>query len=98
FDQEATDFFSFFTTGPAGEPPQRRKRGRPPKNKGPGVPQSPNLATTPQQQHQQLPAQPVSTPQLQQVPPPAQQPGSLPTPAKPPPAKSVVKALPTVRD
>ncbi|KAH0603671.1 uncharacterized protein H6S33_007330 [Morchella sextelata] len=83
----------------ATEEPVRRKRGRPPKNKGPGVPQSPQLASTPQQQHQQLPAQTVSTPQqIQQLQTPTQQPGTLPTPPKPTPAKPMVKALPTVRD
>ncbi|KAH0557041.1 hypothetical protein GP486_005169 [Trichoglossum hirsutum] len=79
---------------------KRRKRGRPPKQKpSGGVPPSPGLAT-PQQTPQPLPN--VQTPQLQaQSLPPKSSSATTPHQTSPPrttPTKTVVKALPTVRD
>lgn len=74
-----------------------RKRGRPPKPSGPGVPKSP---TSTHSQHS-TPALPPQhrTPQLQAQGLPPQVP-ITPTQTSPPkpPTKSVLKALPTVRD
>jgi hypothetical protein len=76
-----------------------RKRGRPPKSRtSGGVPESPT-GNSSQQVTQGLPAQ-IRTPQLQSQGLP-QQANTTPTrtsPPKPTPTKTVVKALPTVRD
>ncbi|KAI9767236.1 MAG: hypothetical protein M1840_005836 [Geoglossum simile] len=78
---------------------KRRKRGRPPKQKPSGaVPPSPGLAT-PQQTPQPLPN--VQTPQLQAQSLPPKNNVTTPLQTSPPrttPTKTVVKALPTVRD
>lgn len=80
---------------PSADDRKPRKRGRPPKPRSAGaVSQSPNLPT-PQHTPSSLPP-PVRTPQAQAQPLP-QQP-AVNTPLKPTPAKTVVKALPTVRD
>ncbi|KAK0115267.1 hypothetical protein ONS96_013730 [Cadophora gregata f. sp. sojae] len=72
-----------------------RKRGRPMKSRPPGVPESPIQSSMPLSQ---LPPQ---TPQSQTVPLPSQLTNITPTQASPPkttPTKTVIKALPTVRD
>ncbi|KZF26286.1 hypothetical protein L228DRAFT_9065 [Xylona heveae TC161] len=74
-----------------------RKRGRPPKTKLGGVSESP-LSTSPQGPQQALPSQ-IQTPKLQSQGLPHT--SGTPTQASPPkstPTKTVVKALPTVRD
>ncbi|KAH7330157.1 chromatin remodelling complex Rsc7/Swp82 subunit-domain-containing protein [Rhexocercosporidium sp. MPI-PUGE-AT-0058] len=73
-----------------------RKRGRPMKSRPPGVPESPNQSAMPQSQ-----ILPPQTPQSQSVPLPSQLTNIPPTQASPPkttPTKTVIKALPTVRD
>ncbi|MCJ1292225.1 hypothetical protein MMC34_003775 [Xylographa carneopallida] len=75
-----------------------RKRGRPPKPHGGGLPDSP-LLQPPHQTPHALPPQ-LQTPQIQTQSLP-QQPNITPTQSSPPkgtPTKAVVKALPTVRD
>ncbi|KAF3939405.1 hypothetical protein ABW19_dt0200097 [Dactylella cylindrospora] len=101
------------TTGNDGEPPARRKRGRPPKTKGTGSaqtspeqtlstplqPQGPPLTIPPA-----VPQQPITVPPTQAqapmpaVPTPVAAPAPVAPVAKPTPTKPVVKALPTVRD
>ncbi|KAI9782850.1 MAG: hypothetical protein M1835_003927 [Candelina submexicana] len=81
-----------------GDDQKPRKRGRPPKPKQTGtIAQNPHTAL--QQSSQAVPPQ-VQTPQLQSQSLP-QQPNITPnqsSPPKPTPTKTVVKALPTVRD
>ncbi|KAJ5047512.1 uncharacterized protein L3040_003336 [Drepanopeziza brunnea f. sp. 'multigermtubi'] len=73
-----------------------RKRGRPMKSKTPGVPESPSQTSMP------LPhILPPQTPQSQTVTLPSQMTNITPTQSSPPkgtPSRTVIKALPTVRD
>ena len=86
------------TGGDSTDDSKPRKRGRPPKTRAPGIPESPT--SIPSQQSTPALSSQHRTPQLQTQPLPPQVniTPTQPTPPKPTPTKSVLKALPTVRD